>query len=173
MAKCPGCNLFCSYDDPQVEINGEDVADNEVQLSVRIVLVSACCGDEVKDAEIETTIPIEHQCDVSDHFTPLDDDGERQVCKHCGAEVTNETADEHMCDGLPACEFESLGFDGEGDSRQEMTYTDRKGKVKKLRFPRTFYGASLSGMVKCLRCGEQIELTESVEEQASAFNELY
>jgi hypothetical protein len=161
MARCPGCGKMASYDDSaepevddgelEVQDGGGETADQlTVSGNVRVVLTSACCGDELKDAELEYTIDLEHDCPVK-----AGDDGF----------ITE-----------PDERYDLGDVEGEMTSRQQTTSTNRKtGKVTQIKNPRymkTFYGASLRVTATCNQCKEEMEGTTEVEEQASGFNEL-
>lgn len=57
--KCPSCNKFAGYDtgtEPEVELESTgDGAGVEVHGTVRIVLTSECCGDELKESTFEVS----------------------------------------------------------------------------------------------------------------------
>ena len=70
---CPSCNKFAAYDtssEPELDLDlSEYVLDGRkltITGTARIVLTSACCGDELKEAqfdpEIEIEIPEEREC---------------------------------------------------------------------------------------------------------------
>ena len=60
--RCPNCNKFVPYDEPQVEVSSSDVQGETVTGSVRIVLCCADCNEELKDAELDFEMTIEHEC---------------------------------------------------------------------------------------------------------------
>lgn len=145
MARCPDCNKFVPYDEPQVEVNTVEVDGTTVTADVRVVLACGECGTELKDMEFNESVEIEHVCGdpVDGHEPDPDADG---------------------------YEIESEG-DGEGDSRVQTT--DRNGKqIKNSRYMKTFYGFTLTPTCKCNKCGETFDVELKGEEQASGFNEL-
>lgn len=60
--RCPDCNKFVAYDEPEVEIQSADISSNDATVCARVVLKCADCGGELKDAEIESSMSIEHDC---------------------------------------------------------------------------------------------------------------
>lgn len=133
--RCPDCNKFVSYDEPEVEATVDDVVstvDGEVTVSVSVDIALNCaeCGTELKRASLSGDCEVKFPDDL----------------KPCSDE------DGHM--------WECDEVDAEGSSRSEG-----KGWAK------TFYGASLTGEVKCPHCDQTGEVTGTVEEQASAFDE--
>lgn len=63
MSRCPSCNKFCAVDENvQIEVESEEVNWDEVCIDIRMVLLSACCGDEVKEITTSLEIPIAHTC---------------------------------------------------------------------------------------------------------------
>lgn len=62
--------------------------------------------------------------------------------------------------------------DESAEATDRYQNTDRHGKpIKSFRYMRHFYGAELSGTVKCAGCGATAEMAGTVEEQASAFEQ--
>lgn len=60
--RCPDCNRFVSFDEPEVEILAEQVEDGEYTVEARIVLVCAECSTELKEANLENTEYFQHDC---------------------------------------------------------------------------------------------------------------
>ena len=60
--RCPGCNKFAAYDEPQVELDSEDLDGQTVKAEVRIVLQSECCGEELAELNEPVEIEFEHDC---------------------------------------------------------------------------------------------------------------
>lgn len=48
MPRCPDCNKFVSLDEPEVEVDGEDLISGGVCIEVTITLQCAECGTELK-----------------------------------------------------------------------------------------------------------------------------
>ena len=63
---CKSCNKFCSVEqqepeiEPEIEAN-EDGKSGQVAVSVRLVLVSGCCGDEVAESNQDIQLDFEHE----------------------------------------------------------------------------------------------------------------
>src|SRR4051812_44257346 len=55
---CPSCNKFASLSpgDGEVELDDFSAADCEITGTVRFVLTSGCCGDEMKEYTFEVSI---------------------------------------------------------------------------------------------------------------------
>lgn len=68
--RCNDCNKFVSFDEPQVEIENEELTGTTLSASVRLVLVCADCGTELK----ETTFDLEAEIDYRPE--DLEDDQE-------------------------------------------------------------------------------------------------
>ena len=101
-------------------------------------------------------------------------------CAECGEELKDVELDydlliEHECkkckDGeTPEFEIES---EVEGEPNEHFQQNDRHGNpIKLARYRKHFYGADLTGTVKCSKCGEKITVEGDVSEQASGLNEL-
>lgn len=92
-------------------------------------------------------------------------------CAECGEELADaeqdfELAIDHECENP---EYEILDVTA-GATDRYATH-DRHGKpIKRARYQKHFYGADITATVKCVGCGEEFEVADSVEEQASAFN---
>lgn len=151
--RCPDCNKFVPYDEPQCETGSVDVDGTMVRTQVTVQLNCAECGGTLKDAEIEAEVEIDHTCkpeaEREKDWTPDPDyveaDGEEQF----------EVADE----GSP-----------EGNDRLEDK--DRHGKtIKNYRYMKRFYGFTQEVDIKCRKCGETFSVRLSGEVQASSFNE--
>lgn len=141
--RCPDCNKFVSYDEPQCEVSTVEVCDDAVRANVTVQLNCADCGGTLKDAEIEEQVDIDHTC--GEEKNPDFEEGDDQY------EVENEG-------------------DAEGTNRVQTT--DRRGKpIKSHRYMKTFYGFSLEPEIKCKKCNETFYVTLTGEEQASSFNE--
>jgi len=59
--RCPDCNRFVSYDEPEAEVDSYNFSEKQLTAEVRIVLKCAECGEELKEAtktfEKEITCP--------------------------------------------------------------------------------------------------------------------
>lgn len=150
--RCPDCNKFVSYDEPQCELNSVEVDGGNVNASVTVSLNCQECGNTLKDAEIDTDVEFHHECKP-----------EAERDKDCKPDPDyKEFGDEQF-------ELDGDG-DPEGTSRTETK--DRHGKPIKLsRYMKTFYGFTMEQDVKCRKCGEVFSVTLEGEEQASGFNE--
>lgn len=151
--RCPDCNKFVSYDEPQCEVNSVELDETLVRASVTVQLNCQDCGGTLKDAEIEAEAEIRHECKPE---AERDKDWKPE-------------ADYKPDDGESQYEVESDG-DAEGTNRMETK--DRHGKpIKSSRYMKSFYGFTLESEIKCRKCGEVFGVTVEGEEQASAFNE--
>lgn len=56
--RCPSCEKFVSYDEPELEEQEPEVDGDNVRLEVRMSLNCADCGDELKETtfELETEV---------------------------------------------------------------------------------------------------------------------
>lgn len=143
--RCPDCNKFVSYDEPQADVQSVEIDGDSVRANVSVQLNCQECGSTLKDAEIEDERSIDHKC----------------------AELA--TSDSDFKEGDEQYEIENDG-DAEGTSRIQST--DRHGKpIKSARYMKSFYGFTLETEVKCLKCGETFSVLLEGDEQASSFNE--
>lgn len=143
--RCPDCNKFVSFDEPQVEIQSVDVSDSELTVSARVSLNCADCGTELKEATIDEVVDLDHTCnDPAKPDTGYEDGDDQFTAEESGAE---------------------------GTSRQETK--DRNGKqIKSSRYMKTFYGFQADIDCHCCKCGADFSVSVEGEEQAGSFDEL-
>lgn len=162
---CPSCNKFATYDtstDPEVEV---DYSDEHVTGTVRIVLTSECCGDELKEFAFD-----------------IDEDFSEELSAAVRSELGLGESDD-----VDLSEWDvSVDADGEEVTANQERYrakTLKNGAVKQVpipsRYARTFYGFSLTLTVTAvLDAGNgqtfKVAVTRDVsdEVQASSMDEL-
>lgn len=153
MPRCPGCGLMASYDDdvdPDVEEASIDEQGN-VQVQVTIVLHSACCQEEMKQAIID------HEYKIEGPF-PHQQLGNLEAV--CGA--LNVVGQDHP--------FDIEDFD---HNSVEATFTSRSGATGKKGMAKKYYGADLVATLTCATCGMTVEVPiGTAEEQAANFEDL-
>jgi hypothetical protein len=152
----------------------------ELEYEVDLDTVHDTCTAEPEDCqECQGTGDVEEECgqcggsgiwDGGDHETGEDDttcpecDGTgklKVVCEHCDGEGKEPWTDEDE-------RYEVEDYSGE--PLVDSVTTDRKGKaIRNPRYQATLYGAEVSLTVKCNRCGESFDVTESVTERASSY----
>ena len=100
------------------------------------------------------------------------------LCAECSQELMDAELDvdidvDHSCEKGKDKEPD-LELDGESaDNTDRYEDKDRHGRpIKSMRYQKHFYGADLTFDVTCNHCGETFTVEDSVEEQASGFNEL-
>jgi phage FluMu protein Com len=64
--RCPNCNKFVPYDEPEAEVQNSDLLGSTATVTTRIVLKCADCSEELKEAEIDAEVEIEHNCNTED-----------------------------------------------------------------------------------------------------------
>lgn len=57
--KCPDCNKFASYDEPEAEINSSEISDGEVSVEGTVTLRSACCNYDLKEWNFTLTLSVD------------------------------------------------------------------------------------------------------------------
>lgn len=78
--RCPDCNKFVSYDEPDVEVSNLEADEDFVRLDIRVSLRCAECGTDLKEADIEVVADYdgpEHEkndCDVTAEETDCEPD---------------------------------------------------------------------------------------------------
>ena len=74
--RCPDCNKFVSYDEPEVEVTDDGVVDEdgEVEVEVQVQLRCAECGCDLKSASVTARATLEAK----------DEDADLAVCPKNG-----------------------------------------------------------------------------------------
>jgi hypothetical protein len=150
MAICRECNKFAAYDtggEPEAELNVSSVEEDSVTVSgsIRIVLTSECCSDELREAnfDIEETVTVERA----------------EGCK---------------CDDFEA-EFENGEITDRMQTHTERVLKSgevKKIRIKNSRYAKRFYGAAGDIVVTC-SCGQtSATVTWDDEVQASGMDEI-
>lgn len=153
---CPSCNKFPSFEIGDPESDSLDAENGIVTGTVRLVLTTACCGDEAKEANFDVEL------DLQDALT--------DALKEAGVENPDLEAE--------GVEFDVTSEDVSGDDRYEDK--DRRGKqIKNSRYMKHFYCVDLNVTVACkYPNGDKDPISVTVdgtwhdEIQASAMDEL-
>lgn len=140
--RCPDCNKFVSYDDPEVEVSSEEVErvdSNTVRVTAEVAVSLNCadCGTQLKQADLTYE---------EDHNVPLAED----------------VGDDYEDDLSVSIEAEPL---------DRYATEDRHGKpIRNPRYQTHYYGANLS--ITITSDGLDMVVSGSVEEAASGFEEV-
>lgn len=185
MARCPDCNKFVSYEDPpQTETYSEPEvsSSNCVEGAVRVVLLCGECGTELKDAEVEFSVTIDHKCEWEDVLDKMNAAGKAKV--DADGEYTDAQREAAKAEANKPYEddqfsVEDSSFDGDSRVQDTMLVRRGRGENRKLvrvrvpaRYQKTFYGFTGTVTLACDRCGQTFDMEVSGDEQASSFNEL-
>lgn len=145
MARCPDCCKFVSYDEPEVEVESEDLSGGTFSASVRMVRPCGECSGELAEYtfEVEADVECPH---LADHPVPEDEDAPKDEI-----------------------EYELEGVEAEPNERTQTT--DRNGKpIKSYRYQKSFFGVDVTASVRCPVCNEVFEVEAFDEAQASWFD---
>lgn len=143
-AQCPGCNKFASLETNDPEVQSVEIdSDGMIEGEVKIVRVSSCCNEEMKEANFE------FQIDPSDEIA-------EHIESHTEAGTAYDLSVEE--DGIEQTERMSPGV-------------DKKGKLIPFRFRKTFIGFSANFTVNC-SCGFSASVDYGDDLAASGFDEL-
>ncbi len=155
--RCPDCNKFVSFDEPQCELQEVRVENHTVCADVRVVLNCQDCGTELKDYDFNTEHEFQHEC------KPVD---QREADWKPDEDYKPEE------DGEESEKF-TVEDDGDPTGTDRLETKDRHGKpIKNSRYMKKFYGFEMEVGVKCRCCGEPFGVHLQDEAQASGFNEL-
>jgi Fe2+ or Zn2+ uptake regulation protein len=168
--RCPDCARMVSYDEPIVELQGdEEVNSGTVTGTVRIALPCMECGGELKETNLEFEAELTHECDENalicadcGHVRADHDEGGKCTTIDCSCEAFVEPEEDEW----------ELEVNDPESTEDYKPKTDKKGRPISMRYQKHYFGASITGIATCKRCGEVVEFSTSVEEQASAFDEL-
>ena len=134
---CPDCHKAVSYaDEPEVEIDQEDVEDSEYTVSMTVKLVCAECSTGLKETTIEGSYTIPHDCRAA---------GE---------------------------EDDDLEFTVEDSEIEPIERPELGKKGQPLRNGKTYYGAKVTGQVRCERCSLVYDVEVADDCAASDFEEV-
>jgi len=156
--RCPDCNKFVSFDEPECEVVSSEVVDQSILFEVNIQLKCADCGIALKEATAQAEEAIDHTCDL-------------ELIKKHNEESPNSpwSADPLYKEGED--QYEILD-EGNPEGTDRLDNIGKGGElIKDSRYMKRFYGFTLTSEVKCLKCGEIFSVETSGEKQASSFEE--
>jgi len=145
--RCPECGKFATYGEPQVEVQDFGVSDERATAEVAVTLVCGEDDTELKQGTVEASAEIEHTCEL-------------------------EAVVAHL---LTTVEPEKLGTDDvdKAVADREFEATDCTAEaLEGARGKKNLYGATVTWTLECSACGEGVEVTGEIEEEASAFEEV-
>lgn len=146
--KCSSCNKFGSpeNDEPElgtVEVTRKDQNLLQVTGDVRIVLKSACCSDEMAEANLDFDEEVEFNSHSVEPLCPVDDGSHEDDEIYT---ISNEEAEgSDRYDGAPGTN---------------------------MRYRRHFWCANITATITCELCDGVQEFSTTVEEQASSMEAL-
>jgi len=131
--RCSSCEKFVPFEQGDPEIDSEQESSGTVTGNVRIVLNCGECGQELKEANLEFEMPINHECEkVKEGEEPEYEEPELEA----------SSTEDFRPPGRPA------------------------------RYQKHYYGAEITGTIKCKTCEEEITLDPvTVDEQSSAMDD--
>ena len=98
MSKCPSCNKFAGLETQEPEVQSIDIDETgHVSAEVRLVRVSTCCGDEMKEAyfSLEVDVGVDehtgegHELQVEEESTDIIEEGGGRYAKsYYGVQVS-------------------------------------------------------------------------------------
>jgi DNA-directed RNA polymerase subunit RPC12/RpoP len=153
--RCPDCNKFVGYDEPQVDVESEDIDSNTVTVQIHEVLPCQECGTELKEAYMDVEI-----ADIE--------------CPECGGDPRDENGNHKKSVDPDATDEEYLEIDGvDAEPIDRFEDKDRHGKpIKNMRYMKHYYGASVTVHLRCKKCGHEFSVEETTELVASEFDEM-
>lgn len=145
--RCPECGKFATYGEPQVEVQDFGVSEERATAEVQVTLICGEDDTELKQGTVEASTEIEHTCDL-------------------------ETVVAHLLETVAP---EKLGTDDVDKAVADREYeaTDCTAEaLEGTRGKKSLYGATVTWTLACSACGDSVEITTEVEEEASAFEEV-
>jgi hypothetical protein len=180
--RCPDCSKFVAFDtevDPE-ENGDEAISGSSFTATYRRVLNCADCGTELKSAEIEVEIDLSGAENWTDDCLGSEEAlAAAEACAVCAAPQANHTTEHEFkgsgvrAESVPAGDDEhDWDFSISASPSERTQTTDRNGKaIKSSRYMKRFYGVEITGSAKCNKCGLEVDIEGSNDEQASAFEE--
>lgn len=171
MPYCSSTGKFAGLNDPEAEIDSEDVSGSTASFEVRVIRACSDCGDETGTYDSSVETDIEHEC------PPLEPDQACQACK--GEGVVYQKHDDGPSEKL-ACdctlrdddepEFEISVSDVSVDEYMQ-THT-RAGKPipagASSRYRKRLFEVTVTATVVCSICNEEIEIEASERDIAAS-----
>lgn len=145
--RCPECQKFAAYGEPQVEALDFGSDGETVTAEVQVTLVCAEDDTELKQGTLEASAEVEHTCDLG--------------------EVVVHLLKETPPDQLGADDVDTAVADREFEVT-DCTVTPLEG----ARGKKNLYGATVEWTVACSACEAVIEVSTELEEEASFFEEI-
>jgi hypothetical protein len=202
MPRCGSCGKMASYEELEPEINGDPEVDEDGNVTisdVRIVNASACCGEELTEANLELSGEVDSEfAEAHDARTDHSDleaaiskvfkdafetHPERETDKAKAladarnvAEAELPTGDDAVAgsfqDDLLTWEASKHELAAEVVGQDRINPPDPKAKPgTPARYRKTFYGARVEVTVSCI-CGESTTVTLEDSVQASGMESL-
>lgn len=145
--RCETCGKFATYGEPQVEVLDFGVSEELATAEVSVTLICGEDDTELKQGTVEASTEIEHTCEL-------------------------ESVVAHL---LKTVEPEKLGTDDVDKAVADREYeaTDCTAEaLEGAKGKKNTYGATVTWTLECSACGDSVEITTEVEEEASAFEEV-
>jgi hypothetical protein len=145
--RCPECQKFASYGEPQVEALDFGSEEDRVTAEVQVTLVCADDDTELKQGTLEVTFGVEHTCDL-----------EAVVVRLLKETPPDRLGTDDVDKAVADREFEVIDCN-------VSPLEGMKGK-------KNLYGATVEWTVTCSACDATVEVSTELEEEASAFEEI-
>ncbi len=155
MPRCSSTNQFASYDEPQVEIDSEDMADGMFSATVHCIRPCAECGEDMAEYTFEISQDVE--------------------CPNCEEECGGHWGERELpervlpSDKLPEDHEDYLLAPVEWEVDSSEAIVEESGGT---RYKKNIFTCSVAATVRCLCCGEIVEVEGTDEAAASYFEVL-
>jgi hypothetical protein len=176
--RCPDCNKFVSFTDPEVEIHNVSTTEGSISVSGRVYLACVECGTELKERSFDLDADLIHECasictcgheEPDHHSDEVDEDGEPITSCRIGSCSCEEYDEENR-----EPDFSNVGesdVDSEVDDSYEPQF-DKRGKPVKARYQRHYFTIKLYGEAECTACEERVAFSMEEKFSASDMDEL-
>lgn len=145
--RCPECQKFAAYGEPQVEALDHGSDGDQVTAEVQVTLVCAEDDTELKQGVIEASVEVEHTCDL-------------------------EAVVAHMLKTTPPDQLGADDVDKAVADREFEVIDCNVTSLEGAKGKKSLYGATVEWTVSCTACDATIEVTTELEEEASYFEEI-
>jgi hypothetical protein len=171
--RCPDCNKFVPFDEPEIENNEDYEVEQEdvgssvvVRFTARMALPCGECSTELK----EYTFDCEAVANPPDDLATRDkDDDEAKAFREC-----QSTPDEDVDDPEHDDAHEWDVTDSDLEATEESKTKDRHGKsIRNPRYMATLRGIAGTLSLRCLKCSAEVmaDMSDGNAVEASAFDE--
>jgi hypothetical protein len=166
---CPSCNKFCAFEAQEPEADGLDIEGTTVTGSVRLVLNSECCSEEMKEANFDVDLDLQDQivdAIIAERVAVAQEELDNAKSGADAASIEAAEAKLEAAKTLADFDEDKLAdveiTDSSAEAEDRYENKDRHGKpIKSARYMKHMYGARVSVSVKGTYDGTEFEVNDA------------